>query len=131
MTIIYTNTRKKLTKKQKEKEKQLFEKHQIELYNRVGLNVNQIDTNPKFKPISNYSLTYRGKNDKKISMDSGIGVAFKKSIMDPMTLRHEKPEVAKAIKQKASRTAPLFNKGGLQYISDGEDLTSIGKKVVG
>jgi len=47
-----------------------------------------------------------------------------------MVLQREKPEIVEAIKQKAMRTAPLFNKGGLQYISDGEDLTSIGKKVV-
>ena len=31
--------------------------------------------------------------------------------------------------EKSKRVGPLFNKGGLQYISDEEDLTSIGKKV--
>lgn len=130
MTIIYTDTRKKLTKKQKAKAKQLFEKHQLELCNKVGLSVQQLKTKPKFKPITTYSLSYRGQDNKRISVDSGTGIAAKKSIMDPMVLQREKPEVAEAIRQKALRTAPLFNKGGLQYISDGEDLTSIGKKVV-
>jgi|GEM_PF-2528655 len=130
MTIIYTDTRKKLTKKQQAKAKQAFDKYQLEFCKKVGLNVEQLKTKQKFKPIDTYSLSYRGQHDKKVSIDSGIGIAAKRSIMDPMVLQREKPEIVEAIKQKAMRTAPLFNKGGLQYISDGEDLTSIGKKVV-
>jgi hypothetical protein len=131
MTIIYTNSRKKLTQKQQSRAKQVFEKHQLEFCQKLGQNVEQLKVKQKFSPIQTYSLTYRGKNEKRISVDSGTGIAAKRSIMDPMVLQREKPEVVEAIKQKAMRTAPLFNKGGLQYISDGEDLTSIGKKVVG
>lgn len=130
MTIIYTDTRKKLTRKQKARAKQVFEMHQLELCQKVGLSVQQLKTKQKFKPIDTYSLSYRGQHNIRISVDSGSGIAAKKSIMDEMVLQREKPEVAEAIRQKARRTAPLFNKGGLQYISDGEDLTSIGKKVV-
>lgn len=35
----------------------------------------------------------------------------------------------KEIALKKQRVAPLYNKGGYQYISDGEDLTTIGKKI--
>ncbi len=31
--------------------------------------------------------------------------------------------------KKSKRIAPLFNKGAYQYITDDEDLTTIGKKV--
>ena len=30
--------------------------------------------------------------------------------------------------EKSKRVMPLFNKGGLQYLTDGEDLKTIGKK---
>jgi hypothetical protein len=43
-------------------------------------------------------------------------------------LHKETPEVQKKIMEKASRVAPLYNKGGLQYITDGTDLTEIGSK---
>lgn len=33
------------------------------------------------------------------------------------------------IKRKKQRVAPLFNKGGLQYITDDMDLTTLGRKV--
>lgn len=38
-------------------------------------------------------------------------------------------EANKEIEKKAKRIGPLFNKGGLQYIGDNEDLTTIGKKI--
>ena len=44
-------------------------------------------------------------------------------------LKHGALEAHKEIENKAKRVAPLFNKGGLQYIGDNEDLTTIGKKV--
>jgi len=31
--------------------------------------------------------------------------------------------------EKSKRVGPLYNKGGLQYITDGEDLTTLGKKI--
>ena len=50
--------------------------------------------------------------------------------------KYEDPEMAlrEAIAQeeialKRQRTAPLFNKGGYQYISDEMDLKTLGKKV--
>gem|GEM_PF-3589941 len=43
-------------------------------------------------------------------------------------LHKEKPEVQEAIMAKAKRIAPLYNKGGLQVITDNDDLTTLGKK---
>lgn len=44
-------------------------------------------------------------------------------------LHKESPEVQKKIKEKASRTAPLYSKGPYQYITESTDLTTVGKKV--
>lgn len=33
------------------------------------------------------------------------------------------------IEKKKKRIAPLFNKGGLQYITDDTDLTTVGRKI--
>jgi hypothetical protein len=43
--------------------------------------------------------------------------------------RNESDEVKAAIRAKAARTAPLWNKGGTMYITDDSDLTTLGKKV--
>ena len=43
--------------------------------------------------------------------------------------RNESEEVKEAIRAKAARTAPLWNKGGTMYITDDSDLTTLGKKV--
>ena len=51
----------------------------------------------------------------------------KRDIMS--NLHKEKPEVREAILEKASRVAPLYNKGGYQLISTSDDLTKIGRKV--
>ena len=48
---------------------------------------------------------------------------------DIMTNLHKEPEhVRKEILDKASRVMPLFNKGGLQYATPGEDMTQVGTK---
>ena len=46
-----------------------------------------------------------------ICLDCGHDVAYKQAV------------------EKSKRVGPLFNKGGLQYITDDEDLTTVGKKV--
>lgn len=43
--------------------------------------------------------------------------------------RNESDEVKAAIRAKAARTAPAYNKGALQYIGDGDDLKTLGRKV--
>ena len=44
--------------------------------------------------------------------------------------RNESDEVKEAIRQKAARTAPAYSKGALQYITDGDDLKTLGRKTV-
>ena len=43
--------------------------------------------------------------------------------------RQETAETIKEIERKKERTAPLFNKGGYQYITDAEDPKTIGRKI--
>lgn len=41
----------------------------------------------------------------------------------------ESPSVRAEIEAKAKRVAPAFNKGAIQYITDGTDPATLGKKV--
>lgn len=59
-------------------------------------------------------------------LSNSVGNGFKKGIME--NLHKEAPEVQKEIMLKASRCMPLFNKGGLQYATPGEDMTQVGSK---
>ena len=52
----------------------------------------------------------------------------KRSPMDPRVLANEKPEVREAILAKSRRLMPLYNKGGYQYVTDGEDVTTLGSR---
>lgn len=46
-----------------------------------------------------------------------------------MTNLHKEPkEVQEQVLYKASRVMPLFNKGGLQYATPGEDMKQVGTK---
>jgi hypothetical protein len=53
----------------------------------------------------------------------------KPNIMDPISLMKESPEVREQIIAKSKRLAPIYSKGAVQYISDGEDLTTLGRKI--
>lgn len=43
--------------------------------------------------------------------------------------RHESKAVRDAISAKAKRVAPLYNKGALQYVNDGDDKSALERKV--
>jgi hypothetical protein len=43
--------------------------------------------------------------------------------------RGETIDTIKEIERKKTKVAPLYNKGSTQYITDGEDPTTLGKKV--
>lgn len=51
------------------------------------------------------------------------------SVMDAANLLKEAPEVREAIIQKSRRIAPAFNKGALQYVTDGAEPKYIGRKI--
>ena len=59
-------------------------------------------------------------------LSNSVGNGYKKGIME--NLHKEDPKVQKEIMLKASRCMPLFNKGGLQYATPGEDMTQVGTK---
>ena len=74
----------------------------------------RIDTRPDLTTNNPYQLS------------NSVGNGYKKGIME--NLHKEDPKVQKEIMLKASRCMPLFNKGGLQYATPGEDMTQVGTK---
>jgi hypothetical protein len=59
------------------------------------------------------------------------GYGFKKSVDDWKWKRdrEETAETIKEIERKKTRVAPAYNKGATQYITDGADPTTLGRKV--
>ena len=62
-------------------------------------------------------------------IDAGGG--YKRSVDDHKWKRDraEKPDTVKEIERKKTRIAPAYNKGATQYITDGSDPTTLGRKV--
>jgi hypothetical protein len=56
---------------------------------------------------------------------------FRRSIDDYKWRRgaEESPGTIKEIERKKTRIAPAYNKGAVQYISDGTDPTTLGRKI--
>lgn len=94
------------------------------------------------------SVGYYGKPKRKyhtnmpnLKIDNGSGVAplsdaipangFKRSVDDWRWKRDrvETAETVKEIERKKKRIAPAFNKGATQYITDGADPSTLGRKV--
>jgi hypothetical protein len=48
------------------------------------------------------------------------------SVMDPMSLAKETPEIQDAIIAKSKRIAIAYNKGAYQYVTDGTDPKTLG-----
>ena len=51
------------------------------------------------------------------------------SMMDAAQLAKEAPEVREAIIAKSKRLAPAYSKGAYQYIGDGAEVTTLGRKI--
>ena len=51
------------------------------------------------------------------------------SVMDAAQLAKESPEVREAIIAKSKRLAPAYNKGAVQYVTDGADIETLGRKI--
>jgi hypothetical protein len=62
----------------------------------------------------------------KVQYSNVVGSGTATGIM--ANIHKEPAHVQKAILNKASRVMPLFNKGGLQYATDGTDLKTVGTK---
>jgi len=81
-------------------------------------------------------ITYNMENvdDKKVAPMSNTipaGIAAKRSIDDHRWKRdwRESQKTIDMIEDKKKRVAPLYNKGATQYISDGEDPKTLGRKL--
>jgi len=64
-------------------------------------------------------------------LSNGVGNGFKRSVDDYKWKRDREETVAtvKAIEEKKKRLAPIANKAGYQYITDGADVETLGRKV--
>ncbi len=62
----------------------------------------------------------------KVQYSNVVGSGTQSGVM--ANLHKEAPHVQKAILDKASRVMPLFNKGGLQYATEGTELKTVGTK---
>lgn len=118
-----TNTRKKKTKLKKSDLD-----HQKWLEKR-GLAPSQL----KAKKVldSNWQEEYSKsiKVEKKYKSAEMTGTSDSCAKKDIMTRLHREPEhVRKEILDKASRVMPLYNKGGLQYVTPETDIKTVGTK---
>ena len=125
---LYLTTTKYGSKKKKSNSKRLAEseaKHNACLA-KQGLTPNQLKLKKEF--VGNVRINTRPDltTSNPYQLSNSVGNGFKKGIME--NLHKEAPEVQKEIMLKASRCMPLFNKGGLQYATPGEDMTQVGSK---
>ena len=124
----YLTTTKYGSKKKKSNSKRLAEseaKHNAWLA-KQGLTPNQLKLKKEF--VGNVRINTRPDltTSNPYQLSNSVGNGYKKGIME--NLHKEAPEVQKEIMLKASRCMPLFNKGGLQYLTPGEDVTQVGSK---
>lgn len=126
--LIYTNQRSKKTKARKTKSFVEAQENHKKFLAKYGV-----------KPTSRKKIVGRSENYSDLTVSSSCtpvsneipGSNFKRTVDDYKWKqgRQEKPEVIAATEEKKKRIAPLWNKGGLMYISEGEDPKTIGKKV--
>ena len=124
----YMTTTRYNSKKRKSNSKRAAEaeaKHNAWLV-KQGLTPNQIQLKKAFVGNVRESTTPDPTPRNPYELSNSVGNGFKKGIME--NLHKESPEVQKEIMIKASRCMPLFNKGGLQYATPGEDMTQVGSK---
>ena len=124
----YLTTTKYGSKTKKSNSKRLAEseaKHNAWLA-KQGLTPNQVKLKKEF--VGNVRINTRPDltTSNPYQLSNSVGNGYKKGIME--NLHKESPEVQKEIMLKASRCMPLFNKGGLQYLTPGEDVTQVGSK---
>jgi hypothetical protein len=64
-------------------------------------------------------------------LSNAVGNGFRRSVEDYKWKRDREESAAtiKEIEKKKTRLAPSFNKGPVQYITDGADVETLGRKV--
>lgn len=86
----------------------------------------------KDKPRKERTLNIPEREVKKLPpLSNSVGNGFKRSVEDYKWKRDREETVAtvKAIEEKKKRLAPIANKAGYQYITDGADVETLGRKV--
>jgi hypothetical protein len=125
LPAYFTTTR---TKKKKSKPKAFDLEHQKWLEKR-GLSPAQLTAKKKvdFNWSSEYAKTLKVDRKYKSAEMSGSSDSCAKK--DIMTKLHNEPKhVREEILNKASRVMPLYNKGGLQYVTPETDMKMVGSK---
>ena len=115
-------------KKKKSKVKKSDIEHQAWLAKR-GLLPQQVKA--KIKLDNNWKEEYTSsiKVERKYESAKMIGSKDSCAKKDIMTRLYKEPEhVRKEILDKASRVMPLYNKGGLQYVTPETDIKTVGSK---
>lgn len=115
-------------KKKKSKPSKSDLEHQSWLAKR-GLLPQQVKT--KIKLDNNWQEEYSKsiKVERKYESAEMIGSRDSCAKKDIMSRLHKEPEhVKKEILDKASRVMPLYNKGGLQYVTPETDIKTVGTK---
>jgi len=64
-------------------------------------------------------------------LSNSVGNGFKRSVEDYKWKRDREESVAtiREIEKKKTRVAPAYNKGAVQYLTDGTDPATIGRKI--
>ena len=64
-------------------------------------------------------------------LSNSVGNGFKRSVEDYKWKRDREETVAtiKEIERKKTRVSPAYNKGAVQYLTDGTDPATIGRKI--
>ena len=120
-----TTTRYNSKKKLNAKEVRAKLDHEAWL-KKQGLHPDQLSTRKALKGGKLVKEMPNYKVQENAPLSNSVGNGFRKGVME--NLHKEKPEVQKEILYKASRCMPLFNKGGIQYATPGEDMTQVGTK---
>ena len=124
----YMTTTRYNSKKKKSNNKRAAEataKHEQWLRDR-GLHPEQRDLQRAYRGKHVINIPDYSVRDNRVQLSNSVGNGFKKGIM--ANLHKESPEVQKQILDKASRCMPLYNKGGIQYATPGEDMIQVGTK---
>lgn len=130
LPAYYTTTVSK--RKTKKKSSKKISQHEIWLL-KNGVHPEQIrqkktvDSSWKIEYSNSMKVDRSTREYDNKELSGNASSCIKRGVMT--NLHKEKPEVREEILAKAKRTAPLYSKGGYQYITDGTSLKEIGKKL--
>ena len=120
MAILYTHNR---SSRKKPSEKMLRLREERKSYFADIL---------KDKPRKERTLNIPEREVKKLPpLSNSVGNGFKRSVEDYKWKRDREETVAtiKEIERKKTRIAPIYSKGAAQYLTDGTDPATIGRKI--